>query len=125
MAIETNISKAEAVDATAGAGTTEGAAGGLSHIDERGQARMVDVSAKADTTRVARAEGFIAMAPETLELIVEGRAAKGDVAAWMEANAARRAWNACAIVKGQKYVYFSKKRGFKRRQCISVNKEDW
>jgi len=53
------------------------------------------------------------------------RAAKGDVAAWMEANAARRAWNACAIVKGQKYVYFSKKRGFKRRQCISVNKEDW
>ena len=53
----------------------------LSHVDEKGAARMVDVSEKADTERLAIAEGFIAMAPETLALIVEGRVAKGDVLA--------------------------------------------
>lgn len=53
----------------------------LTHIDEKGEVRMVDVSAKADTERVAIAEGFIAMAPATLDLIVEGKAAKGDVLA--------------------------------------------
>lgn len=54
---------------------------GLTHIDEKGDVRMVDVSAKPDTERVAVAEGFIAMRPETLALIVEGKAAKGDVLA--------------------------------------------
>ena len=53
----------------------------LTHIDERGDVRMVDVSQKADTERVAVAEGFIAMQPETLTLITEGAAAKGDVLA--------------------------------------------
>ena len=53
----------------------------LTHIDEQGQVRMVDVSEKPDTVRVAVAEGFISMKPETLELIVEGKAAKGDVLA--------------------------------------------
>ena len=53
----------------------------LTHIDEQGAVRMVDVSQKADTERVAVAEGFIAMHPETLALIVEGKAAKGDVLA--------------------------------------------
>ncbi|NGM18092.1 cyclic pyranopterin monophosphate synthase MoaC [Eggerthellaceae bacterium zg-893] len=53
----------------------------LTHIDEKGDVRMVDVSAKPDTERVAVAEGFIAMKPETLSLIVEGKAAKGDVLA--------------------------------------------
>ena len=53
----------------------------LTHIDEQGDVRMVDVSQKADTERVAVAEGFIAMHPETLALIVEGKAAKGDVLA--------------------------------------------
>ena len=52
------------------------------------------------------------------------RAAKGDVAAWMDANAARRAWNACAIVKGQKYVYL-KKRRFGRFRVVYVDKGDW
>ena len=46
----------------------------LTHIDERGDVRMVDVSAKPDTERVAVAEGFISMKPETLALIVEGAA---------------------------------------------------
>ena len=50
----------------------------LTHIDEHGDVRMVDVSQKADTERVAVAEGFIAMNPATLALIVEGKAAKGD-----------------------------------------------
>lgn len=53
----------------------------LTHIDDNGDVRMVDVSQKADTERIAVAEGFIAMHPETLALIVEGKAAKGDVLA--------------------------------------------
>jgi len=53
----------------------------LSHIDEKGDVRMVDVSAKPDTERIAIAEGFIAMAPATLALITKGKAAKGDVLA--------------------------------------------
>jgi cyclic pyranopterin phosphate synthase len=54
---------------------------GLSHIDERGAARMVDVSAKDDTSRVAVAEGYVVMQPATLALIVEGGMPKGDVIA--------------------------------------------
>ena len=53
----------------------------LTHIDENGDVRMVDVSEKDNTKRIAIAEGFIAMKQETLDLIVEGRAAKGDVLA--------------------------------------------
>ena len=53
----------------------------LSHIDEKGEARMVDVSDKAATQRTARAEGFVAMAPATLALIEQGEAKKGDVLA--------------------------------------------
>ncbi|MGB4865720.1 MAG: cyclic pyranopterin monophosphate synthase MoaC [Hyphomicrobium sp.] len=53
----------------------------LSHIDDKGQARMVDVSDKAVTDRTAIAEGFIAMLPETLALITTGEAKKGDVLA--------------------------------------------
>ena len=53
----------------------------LTHIDESGNVRMVDVSAKAETQRIAVAEGYIFMQPETLDMIVEGRAAKGDVLA--------------------------------------------
>lgn len=53
----------------------------LTHIDETGDVRMVDVSQKADTERIAVAEGFIAMHQETLDLITTGSAAKGDVLA--------------------------------------------
>jgi cyclic pyranopterin monophosphate synthase len=53
----------------------------LSHLDEKGEARMVDVTDKAVTQRTARAEGFIAMARETLELVETGEAKKGDVLA--------------------------------------------
>ena len=56
-------------------------AGGLSHLDATGAARMVDVSAKADTTREATAEGFVLMLPTTLALIEEGGLPKGDVIA--------------------------------------------
>jgi cyclic pyranopterin monophosphate synthase len=51
----------------------------LSHIDEKGDARMVDVSDKAVTSRQALAEGFIAMRSETLALVETGQAKKGDV----------------------------------------------
>ena len=51
----------------------------LSHFDETGKAHMVDVSGKPVTAREAVAEGCIVMAPETLELVVQGRAEKGDV----------------------------------------------
>jgi cyclic pyranopterin phosphate synthase len=53
----------------------------LSHLNEKGEARMVDVSDKAATQRTARAEGFVAMAAETLALVERGEAKKGDVLA--------------------------------------------
>jgi cyclic pyranopterin phosphate synthase len=53
----------------------------LSHLNEKGEARMVDVADKAVTERTARAEGFVAMAPATLALIETGTAKKGDVLA--------------------------------------------
>ena len=53
----------------------------LSHIDERGNARIVDVSAKDITSREATARGRVVMQPDTLAMIVEGRAPKGDVLA--------------------------------------------
>lgn len=56
-------------------------AGELSHLDERGAARMVDVSAKADTAREAVAEARVVMQPATLRLILEGAVPKGDVIA--------------------------------------------
>lgn len=53
----------------------------LSHLDEQGHASMVDVSDKAESARIAVAAGSVLMAPETLDLILEGKAAKGDVLA--------------------------------------------
>ena len=58
--------------------------GKLSHLDETGRARMVDVSDKAATAREAAAEGFIRMAPETLALALSGQGQKGDVFAVAE-----------------------------------------
>lgn len=51
----------------------------LTHIDAAGEAHMVDVGDKAETTRIVTAEGRVRMAPETLKLILEGNAKKGDV----------------------------------------------
>jgi cyclic pyranopterin phosphate synthase len=51
----------------------------LTHLDEHGNARMVDVGGKADTQRVAVAAGEIRMRPETLALIRAGQIKKGDV----------------------------------------------
>ena len=51
----------------------------LTHFDAQGQAHMVDVSAKSETHRIARASGTIRMLPATLTLIAGGQAKKGDV----------------------------------------------
>jgi len=51
----------------------------LTHFDAQGQAHMVDVAAKSETHRVARASGLIRMQPATLALIQSGSAKKGDV----------------------------------------------
>ena len=51
----------------------------FTHFDDRGQAHMVDVASKPETPRVARAAGTIRMLPATLERIVNGGSAKGDV----------------------------------------------
>ena len=51
----------------------------LSHLDEQGRARMVDVSEKEITSRIAVARGTIRMRPKTLALILEEKIAKGDV----------------------------------------------
>jgi len=53
----------------------------LTHFDDRGSSRMVDVSAKAETDRTAVASGLVRMEPATLSLILGGRAGKGDVIA--------------------------------------------
>ena len=51
----------------------------LSHLDEAGNARMVDVGAKPDSERIAIARGQVIMLPETLALIQAGGMKKGDV----------------------------------------------
>ncbi|RKE84824.1 cyclic pyranopterin monophosphate synthase MoaC [Rhizobium sp. AG855] len=51
----------------------------LTHLGAAGEAHMVDVSAKDDTVRIAVAEGFVTMKPETLAIIRDGNAKKGDV----------------------------------------------
>ena len=51
----------------------------LTHFDDSGNAQMVDVSDKASTTRIARAEGRVVMLPETLALIQTDKIDKGDV----------------------------------------------
>jgi cyclic pyranopterin monophosphate synthase len=51
----------------------------LTHIGKRGQARMVDVSEKAATERIAVAEGRVVMSATTLDLVLAGNAKKGDV----------------------------------------------
>ncbi|MEO7715141.1 MAG: cyclic pyranopterin monophosphate synthase MoaC [Capsulimonas sp.] len=53
----------------------------LTHLDEHGQARMVDVSGKAATRRVARAQAVVSMAAQTLELIRDNALGKGDALA--------------------------------------------
>ena len=67
----------------------------LTHVNEQGRARMVDVSAKPATDRVARAVGFVRMAPSTVGLVRTGGARKGDVLAVAQVAgimAAKRCW---------------------------------
>lgn len=67
----------------------------LTHINAAGEAHMVDVSAKAETEREARAEAYVEMKPETLAMIVEGKHHKGDVFATARIagiQAAKRTW---------------------------------
>ena len=51
----------------------------LTHFDGKGDAHMVDVSDKAVTSRIAVAENYIKMRPETFDIIAEGKSKKGDV----------------------------------------------
>lgn len=53
----------------------------FTHINHQGEANMVDVSAKQDTVREARAEAFVRMLPTTLNMILSGQHHKGDVLA--------------------------------------------
>lgn len=67
----------------------------MSHVDAEGRARMVDVGAKPDQRRVARARGLIKLAPKTLELIAGNLLKKGDVLTVAEiagVQAAKRTW---------------------------------
>lgn len=68
---------------------------GLSHLNAAGQVHMVEVGDRPASDRRAVAEGYIAMAPEVLALVLEGRAAKGDVLAVARVAAiqgAKRTW---------------------------------
>ncbi|EAT11118.1 cyclic pyranopterin monophosphate synthase MoaC [Bermanella marisrubri] len=51
----------------------------FTHLNQNGEANMVDVSEKSTTTRIARAEAYIEMQPQTLQLILDGKHHKGDV----------------------------------------------
>ena len=68
----------------------------LTHINAAGEAHMVDVSAKAETVREARAEAYVTMLPETLAMIIDGSHHKGDVFATARIagiQAAKRTWD--------------------------------
>lgn len=68
----------------------------LTHINDQGRAKMVDVSAKADTQRIGVASGKIRMQKETFELITEGKIKKGDVLAVAQVAgvmAAKKTWD--------------------------------
>lgn len=64
--------------ADTGARGDDTAAGGLTHLDARGRARMVDVGGKAVTDRVAVASAEVRLAPETAALLLDGQLPKGD-----------------------------------------------
>lgn len=67
----------------------------LTHVDEQGHVQMVDVTAKPDTDRRSLAEAWVQMQPTTLEMIVAGSHAKGDVLATARLagiQAAKRTW---------------------------------
>ena len=74
----------------------------------------------------AQAPGDAGGAPtRIIQSWIAKRAALGDIEAWMQANKENHAWNACAIEKGERYVYFY--RGLKGlyKKKTEVNKEDW
>ena len=76
-------------------GPDESGSEGLTHLDAQGNAQMVDVGAKPDTQRMAVAQGVVAMKPETLALVLQGRMEKGDVftvARVAGIAAAKRTW---------------------------------
>jgi cyclic pyranopterin phosphate synthase len=62
-------------------------ASGLTHVDERGQVRMVDVSAKAPSARRALAEAWVSMSPDAFAALADGRTPKGDVLATVRLGA--------------------------------------
>jgi cyclic pyranopterin phosphate synthase len=72
--------------------------GKLTHFDESGRAHMVDVGAKEITARRAVASGFIRMQPETVALVREGRAAKGDVLAVAQVAGIMAAKKTCDLI---------------------------
>lgn len=68
----------------------------LTHLNEKGEAHMVDVGAKTETEREARAEAIVRMLPETLSMIIEGKHKKGDVFAVVRVagiQAAKKCWD--------------------------------
>jgi cyclic pyranopterin monophosphate synthase len=68
----------------------------LTHLNEKGEAHMVDVGQKTETEREARAEATVRMLPETLSMIIEGKHKKGDVFAVVRIagiQAAKKCWD--------------------------------
>ncbi len=85
-----------AMQAAAGAVAPDSSSATLTHLNAQGEARMVDVSAKPDTVRTAVAQGVVAMRPETLALVLQGKMEKGDVftvARLAGIAAAKRTWD--------------------------------
>ena len=85
----------------------------LTHLDEKGQARMVDVSEKDVTKREAVAQAIVTMLPNTLTMITEGKHKKGDVLATARIagiQAAKKTWELIPMchplmIAGQKWIF--------------------
>ena len=92
----------------------------LTHIDETGRARMVDVSDKAATTREAVAQGFLRMSAQTLALALSGEGAKGDV--MLQAGSAVEGWH--AVLSGL-VMLRSPASGGRASAFIGVSDGDW
>ena len=82
----------------------------FTHINSQGEANMVDISAKAETVREARAEAIVTMSKETLSMIVEGKHHKGDVFATARIagiQAAKRTWELIPLCHPLSLIHIS------------------
>ena len=131
-AMSAHKATAAASDAVAGAQPTASAAtepardarrDELTHVDAKGEVRMVDVSDKAETHRIAIAEGTILMHPETQAMVLQGRVKKGDVLYRLDDVQYQAALQSAkaAVMQAQAEALYAE-RDYKRQQALYEQK---